>query len=81
MGQEQSNPKIKDDKGAEEQGFGNYAKYMGVAFQMLAIIGGAAFIGFKIDQWYNHKVQWVTAIACVIGVCFSIYHTIKQLKG
>jgi hypothetical protein len=26
-------------------------------------------------------VQWVTAIACVFGVCLSIYQTIKQLKA
>jgi hypothetical protein len=80
MGQENSKPEFKDDKDSEGQAFNSYAKYTGVAFQMMAIIGGSAFIGYKIDQWYDHKVQWVTAIACVFGVCLSIYQTIKQLK-
>ena len=81
MGEEVNKPNIKDDKDSGGQSFGNYAKYTGVAFQMMAIIGGFAFIGHKIDQWYDHKVQWVTAIACVFGVCLSIYQTIKQLKA
>ena len=52
-----------------------------MAFQMMAIIGGSAFIGYKIDQWFVHKIQWVTAITCVVGVCLSIYQSIKQLKA
>jgi F0F1-type ATP synthase assembly protein I len=59
----------------------NYAKYTGVAFQMMAIIGVSAFIGYKIDQYYNHETQWVTALTCVLGVCLSIYQTIRQLKS
>jgi F0F1-type ATP synthase assembly protein I len=57
-----------------------YARYTGVAFQMMAIIAGCAFIGYKIDQHFDHKVQWVTALACVIGVCMSIYQIVRQLK-
>ena len=78
---EDNKAKFKEDKDSAGQASGNYAKYTGVAFQMMAIIGGSAFIGYKIDQWYDHKVQWVTAIACVFGVCLSIYQTIKQLKA
>ena len=72
---------IKDDGLApEKKALAGYAKYTGVAFQMMAIIGASAFIGYKVDQYYDHRVQWVTALACVIGVCLSIYQTIRQLK-
>ncbi len=72
---------VKEDGLApEKKALNSYAKYTGVAFQMMAIIGACAFIGYKIDQYYDHKVQWVTALACVIGVCMSIYQTIRQLK-
>lgn len=81
MGQEEKKSNFKEDKDSQRQAFGNNAKYTGVAFQMMAIIGGSAFVGYKIDQWYDHKVQWVTAIACVLGVCLSIYQTIRQLKA
>jgi hypothetical protein len=56
-----------------------YAKYSAVVFQMIAIIGGFAFAGYKIDAWLKHDVQWVTALLCLAGVCLSIYVTIKQL--
>lgn len=68
------------DLGDEKKALNAYAKYTGVAFQMMAIIGVSAFIGFKIDEYYDHKTQWVTALACVLGVCLSIYQTIRQLK-
>lgn len=73
-------PKNDNPKKSEKQSLNNYAKYTGVAFQMMAIIGLSAFIGYKADQFYGHQTQWVTAIACVIGVVLSIYQTIKQLK-
>ena len=70
-----------DGLGDEKKALGSYAKYTGVAFQMMAIIGASAFIGYKVDQYYDHKTQWVTALACVLGVCLSIYQTIRQLKS
>ena len=80
IGMEDNKPNFNDDKDSGGQAYGTYAKYTGMAFQMMAIIGGSAFIGHKIDQWFDHKVQWVTAITCVFGVCLSIYQIIKQLK-
>ena len=70
-----------DDLKDEKKALTSYAKYTGVAFQMMAIIGLCAFIGYKIDEYYDHKIQWVTALSCVIGVCASIYQTIRQLKA
>lgn len=64
----------------KSRSLGNYAKYTGIAFQMMAIIGGFALAGYKLDQWYDHQKQWITAIACVLGVCLSIYQVIRQLK-
>jgi len=81
MGKEDNKSKFNDDNDSGVQAYSNYAKYTGMAFQMMAIIGLSAFIGYKIDQWFDHKIQWVTAITCVFGVCLSIYQTIKQLKA
>ncbi|HEX8377033.1 MAG TPA: AtpZ/AtpI family protein [Pedobacter sp.] len=67
------------DKG--KKSLTGYAKYTGVAFQMMATICLSAFIGFKIDQYFHHEVQWATALCSVIGVCLSIYQTIRQLKN
>ncbi len=83
MEQENKNHKKKDKTDgieAEKQALNSYVKYTGVAFQMMAIIGLSAYIGYKTDQYYEHKTQWVTAIACVLGVFLSIYQTIRQLR-
>lgn len=71
---------IEDTKKPEKQGISNYAKYTGMGFQMMAIIGFSAFVGYEIDQYYEHQTQWVTAISSVLGVVLSIYQTVKQLK-
>lgn len=78
--QNQINKEKTDPVETEKQALNSYVKYTGVAFQMMAIIGLSAYIGYKTDQYYDHKTQWVTAIACVLGVFLSIYQTIRQLK-
>jgi F0F1-type ATP synthase assembly protein I len=60
---------------------GNYAKYTGIAFQMFAIIGVFAFIGYEIDKAYNHSTKWVTAILSLTGIMISLYIVIKSLKN
>lgn len=59
----------------------DFAVFAGVGFQMMAVIGVCAFIGFKVDEYYHHDTQWVTALSGVFGVCLSIYQTIRQLKS
>ena len=59
----------------------NYVKFTGLAFQMIAIIGGFTYIGYKIDKANNHQTQWVTAMLALIGVFISIYTVFKSLKN
>ncbi|WP_276359121.1 AtpZ/AtpI family protein [Daejeonella sp. H1SJ63] len=80
MHQSDENSDRKDEARNENQPLKSYARYTGMAFQMMGIIAVFAFAGYKIDEWYGHKVQWVTALACVLGVCLSIYQIIRQLK-
>jgi len=57
-----------------------YAKYSGLGVQMIVIIGGFTYAGYKIDQSANHQVKWVTAILSLIGVFISLYVVIISLK-
>ncbi|HVV54549.1 MAG TPA: AtpZ/AtpI family protein [Mucilaginibacter sp.] len=57
-----------------------YAKYTGVGFQMIAIIGIFTFAGYKIDQSAGHHTKWVTAILSLAGVGISMYVVISSLK-
>jgi len=60
---------------------GNIAKFTGIAFQMLAIIGAFSFAGHKIDEAYHHNVQWVTAALSLTGVFISLYVVIRSVKS
>ena len=68
------------DLESEKKAFKAYAKYSGIAFQLVAIIGFSTFVGYKLDAWMQNEVQWITALSGVLGVCLAIYQTIRQLK-
>ncbi|HEY0244436.1 MAG TPA: AtpZ/AtpI family protein [Mucilaginibacter sp.] len=57
------------------------AKYTGIAFQMIAVIGVFAYAGYKIDQLTGHTTKWATAVLSLIGVFISLYIVIKSVKS
>ena len=59
----------------------NAAKFSGIGFQMIAIIGGFTYVGYKIDTSANHSVKWVTAILSLTGVFISLYVVIRSVKN
>jgi len=59
----------------------NLAKFTGIAFQMIAIIGIFSFAGYKIDEAYHHNVKWVTAALSLTGVFISLYVVIRSVKS
>ncbi|MDB5001493.1 MAG: hypothetical protein JWR76_2570 [Mucilaginibacter sp.] len=58
-----------------------YAKYTGLAFQMIVIIGLFAFAGYKIDEATQHDAKWVTAALSLAGVFISLYIVIRSVKN
>jgi len=58
----------------------NYGKFMGMAFQMIVIIGLFSLAGYKIDQAANHHTKWVTAVLSLTGVFISLYLVIRSIK-
>jgi hypothetical protein len=68
----------KDDNDNEA---GNLAKFSGIAFQMIVIIGVFSFAGYKIDEAYNHRVKWATAALSLMGVFISLYIVIRSVKS
>jgi len=57
-----------------------YAKFTGLGFQMIVIIGGFTYAGYKIDQSAQHQTKWVTAVMSLIGVFISLYVVIVSLR-
>ncbi len=70
-----TNPK-KDDTGRQAN---NFAKYTGVAFQMLATIGLFTFIGYKIDQNKGGNNSTFAALLGFLGVIISLYMVVRSL--
>ena len=70
-----------NDKPGIQKPLNSYAKYSAVGFQMIAIIGLFAFIGYKIDAAANHETQWVTALLSLIGVFISLFIVIRSVKN
>ena len=59
----------------------SYVKFTGLGFQMIAIIGGVTFAGYKIDQAAHHSTQWVTAVMALTGVFISLYLVIRSVRN
>ena len=57
----------------------DYAKYSGLAFQMGAIIGIAAWGGVKLDELVETNQPTFTIILSLFGVFAAIYITVKDL--
>jgi len=57
------------------------AKFSGLGFQMIAIIGLMAYAGYKIDASAGHQTKWVTAAMSLAGVFISLYLVIRSVKS
>jgi F0F1-type ATP synthase assembly protein I len=59
-----------------------FAKYSGIAFQMLAIIGGFTWLGTWLDERYQSKNPWYTVGLMLVGVFLAMFQIIRSLtKG
>jgi F0F1-type ATP synthase assembly protein I len=56
----------------------DYARYSGMAIQMLAIILLGVFAGYKLDQWLHTKPILIV-IFSLASVGLSIYFVTKDL--
>ncbi|MBD2723716.1 MULTISPECIES: AtpZ/AtpI family protein [Hymenobacter] len=58
------------------------AKYSGLAFQMLAIIGGATWVGTWLDGHFHTQNPWFTIGLALLGVFVAMFQVIRSLtKG
>ncbi|HEX8326974.1 MAG TPA: AtpZ/AtpI family protein [Hymenobacter sp.] len=55
------------------------AKYSGLAFQMLAIIGGSTWLGTWLDARFESKNPWFTIGLMLLGVFVALWQVIRSL--
>jgi F0F1-type ATP synthase assembly protein I len=59
--------------------FRTFAKYSGIAFQMLAIIGLSTWLGTWLDAHYQSKNPWFTIALMLLGLLVATYQVIRSL--
>jgi len=56
-----------------------FIRYSSLGFEMMAIIGGFTFLGYKIDQWMQNQFKAFTFGLMVISVVVAIVYGTKNL--
>ncbi len=57
----------------------SFIKYSSLGFEMMAIIGGLTFLGYKIDQWMENEFKGFTFGLMVLSVIIAIVYGTKNL--
>jgi len=58
-----------------------YARYTGIAFQMMAIMAFAAWLGWELDERLNLNFPLFTLIFIIIAVGLVLYKIVRSLSG
>lgn len=57
----------------------SYLRYSSLGFEMMAIIAGFTFLGYKIDQWMENSFKAFTFGLMVLSVIIAIVYGTKNL--
>ncbi len=68
----------KDHKKKSNQ-LNSYAKYSGIAIQMIIIIGIGAFAGVKLDEKFPNNHNLFTLVLSLTSVIVSVLFVIRQI--
>lgn len=64
------------DKGTQ---LSSYARFSGIAFQMIAIIAVGTFIGIKLDEKFPNENNLFTLMFTLSSVIISIVYVIRRI--
>ena len=59
----------------------NYLKFSGLAFQMIFIMGLAAWVGHTVDKYFEFTIPVFTIIFVILSLVGILYSLIKSLNG
>lgn len=57
----------------------SYARYSGLVFQMMAIIGLGVFVGFKLDQSYPNQHHLFTTFLALFSVIAAVVYVVRRI--
>jgi hypothetical protein len=75
----QNEPQAKQPKSKTVKTLKSYARYAGIGFQMIAVIGLFTFIGYQLDERRAAELPLFTALFSLTGVCIALYQVIKTV--
>lgn len=58
----------------------SFARFSGIGFQMLVIIGLGVYGGLKLDEKYPNQYQTFTIICSLAGIAIALYSVIRQVN-
>ena len=70
----------KEDKKLGKQ-LNSYARFSGMGFQMIVVIGLGVYAGIKLDESYPNKYSLFTIIFSMLSIAIAIYSFIKQVTN
>lgn len=56
-----------------------YARFSGIGFQMIVIIGLGVYLGVKLDEKYPNKYKLFTIILSLLSIALALFNVIKQV--
>jgi F0F1-type ATP synthase assembly protein I len=75
---QQDSQKKKNPKQSENKGLNQYARYTGLAFQMLGVILVTVWGGTKLDKLTGWHTPVFTIVLSLFGVFAAIYIAVKD---
>jgi F0F1-type ATP synthase assembly protein I len=70
--------KKKNQKNPGNKGLNDFAKYSGIAFQMIAVILFTTWGGIELDKLAKFNTPVFTIILSILGVFAAIYTAVKD---
>jgi len=67
-----------ENKPEDENPYSSYARYWGMAVQMILIISAGSFGGYKLDDWLNFSFPIFTLVLSLSSVTLAIWLFIKE---
>ena len=67
-----------DPKQIQKQ-YNAYVRYSNLAVQMMVIIGGGTYGGFRLDKYLGWKVPVFTIVLSLLSVTAAIWFAVKDL--
>ena len=76
--EEQESSKKKNPKNLQNKGIKDFARYSGMAFQMIGIILVTVWGGVKLDKLTGWHTPVFTIVLSLLGVFAAIYTAVKD---